>query len=84
MVTNQPTFQTGVVNNSTVLSGVLTGNTTDTGITNFVTAPSAVTAKELPNARIEGLWVANIFPWQLDNIWGYVSIVKSNVAIQNI
>jgi hypothetical protein len=58
--------------------------TTNATVTNTSTTGASVSASSLPTARIEGLWVRLVFPWSLDSIWAYQSIVKSNTEITNV
>lgn len=81
---NENTNSVVLSNTETVASVLSQPNTNGTTLDNKLTNLEVIDNLELPNARVEGLWVDLIVPWDIDAIWSYVSLIKSNVILTNV
>jgi hypothetical protein len=81
---NLPTVPASVTNETTATAVLSPLGTIDASLDNETTVLSPVDNIPLPNARIEGLWVASVFPWDIKDIWSYESVAKSNVPVTNL
>ena len=81
---NVPTTQTGIINGS--VSGVTVSQVGISSITpnNQSVSGLSINQDDLDTARIEGLWVERVSPWQLEDIWNFVSLARSNTTITNL
>ena len=82
---NLPTTPTSILNNNTVAATVLNNATTPTSVGNQTNvSPTVIDNEELTTARVEGLWVDRVSPWQLSDIWQFQAVNRSNVLVTNL
>jgi len=58
--------------------------TTPTSVTNQTVTPTSINNLPIPTTRVEELWMESVLPWQLDLIWEYEPIIKSNTEVTNL
>jgi len=81
---NKDTYSTILSNGVSASVSMTQPVTNSTTLANRVAVSSTLDNIPLPDARIEGLWVASVLPWTIDAIWSYVAIVKSNAQLTNL